>query len=181
MKRFTTFVALFVCTMIISGSVVQLRAQGPTAVGGGGGAVAPTKVESGAVQILNCWMSRPGPNTPDYNLKWEPSENPTVATCRNTGNNCKKICEFRNQGTVEPTDYGYKLSVTLDGTEYTRNTGTKVSGEVPQPGTVIGPGECIVRIDLCPGAPELESLQLDFVGLTVAEGGTVTMMIPYIR
>jgi hypothetical protein len=35
MKRFTTFVALFVCTMIISGSVVQLRAQGPTAVGGG--------------------------------------------------------------------------------------------------------------------------------------------------
>ena len=36
MKRFTTFVALLVCTMIISGSVVQLRAQGPTAVGGGG-------------------------------------------------------------------------------------------------------------------------------------------------
>jgi hypothetical protein len=35
MKRFTTFVALLVCTMIISGSVVQLRAQGPTAVGGG--------------------------------------------------------------------------------------------------------------------------------------------------
>ena len=47
MKRFTTFVALFVCTMIISGSVVQLRAQGPTAVGGGGGATTHDAVYSG--------------------------------------------------------------------------------------------------------------------------------------
>ena len=134
------------------------------------------------MEILNCWMSRTGPPTPDFNLLWAPvPEQPSEPTCKPGGDNCKKICEFRNQGTVEPTDYGYKLTVTLDGTEYTKNTGTKASGDVPQPGTVIGPGECIVRIDLCPGAPELESLQLDFAGLTVAEGGTVTIMIPYIR
>jgi hypothetical protein len=168
--------------MIISGSVVQLRAQGPTAVGGGA-AVAPTKVESGAVQILNCWMSRPGPNTPDYNLAWRgPNKDvPTESHCPERGNTCKKICEIRNQGTIEPTDYGYKLTVTLDATEYTRNDGAKSTGGVLTPGTVLLPNECVVRIDQCPELPELESLQFDFKGIAVSETGTVSMIIPYVR
>jgi len=182
MKRLTTFVALLVCTMIISGSVVQLRAQGPTAVGLQG---VIEKADPKAIPLqIQCWMARPiGPNTPDYNLAWRgPVDGkPNESHCPERGNTCKKICEIRNQGTIEPTDYGYKLTVTLDATEYTRNDGAKSTGGVLTPGTVLLPNECVVRIDQCPELPELESLQFDFKGIAVSETGTVSMIIPYVR
>jgi hypothetical protein len=78
-------------------------------------------------------------------------------------------------------DYGYKFTVTLDATEYTRNDGAKSTGGVLALGTVLGPNECVVRIDQCPELPELESLQFDFKGIAVSETGTVSMIIPYVR
>lgn len=186
MKRFIASATLFVCTLLMSGSITQLIAQDPTAVGGGGQDLvqAATKTKVDAAQILNCWMKSNvpvGPNTPDYNLEWDPSkENPHLSTCPRKGNNCRKICGIISEGTVETTDYGYKLTVTLNGTEYTRSNGEKQSGDTPHAGTIIGKGECIVRIDHCPGAPELESLQFDFEGLAVSEAGTVSMIIPYL-
>lgn len=135
-------------------------------------------------QVINCWIRKGGPNPPpyNYNMTWKGKrEHPDQATCEGEGTDCAKICEIRSQGTIESTDYGYKLMVTLDGTEFTRNDGVKSIGGILAPGTILQPNECVVRIEVCPEIPELESLQFDFKGIAVSETGTVTMVIPFTR
>ncbi|MBU3680053.1 MAG: hypothetical protein FGM32_10690 [Candidatus Kapabacteria bacterium] len=147
-------------------------------------ASAVNSTSEAAPQIISCWIKKGGPNPPatDYKYKWiGDTQNPDKPNCDGNGDKCAKICGIRNQGTIEPTGYGYILTVTLDATEYTRNDGAKSTGVALPPGTVLGPNECVVRIDQCPELPELESLQLDFKGIAVSETGTVSMIIPITR